>query len=762
MGLQLTVEQRRIVEHDEGHARVLAVAGSGKTFTMGHRIAHLVNNKGVDPKKIRVLMFNKLAREQFEERLIDMGFAKSELPKVSTFHSFAYNFIEWMVKYGYTNRKVFWTDDQEEKARILMHKVIGELRSEDSIPRAFDPDGDIDLDEVIKSISLYKGALIPPERAGHKINSNIPIIYERFEERRNEKNGLTFDDYIPFVVDYMEENENIREYWSSRTHYLIVDEYQDVNYGQQRLIEILAGDHAEIMVVGDDDQTIYEWRGARPNYIIRDFQTKFDSKKHAQYQLSYSFRFGPLIAQAAQNSIQRNTDRVKKQLVAFNTNLKSSITISNKGNSETYRDFVREIIRLVREEKVPPSEIWVLGRLHAQLTEMETMLLSMKVPYHVLGADPFYQRPVVGRLLHYLYLGIDFEEPLNQGLIERFMEILNFPNRKIASNSFRSILLKGLNNGQSIAELLKEIIEDDGEALGLRYNHINELEALNNLLASIHQRQDEFGKGVVGNILKEIVKSTGLLVHFDNFYGRGEASYERKGAINGFNVFASRRSENIPDFLDYISNLDTTLGEPSPQLITLSTVHRTKGLEFDYIFIPSCVEGFMPSLIPAKVAIYDKEDLDREQSPSLQIENERRLFYVAITRARKAVYIGTVPMPTNNKGRKPSRFLEEISIDSCESTLLGLTEINNWPKEKVDDWLKRVELHAGKKSLMDNLLTYIENLGNEDLLVKVARLSASTAPEPIKYTVAYQSSEPDEVDIVQEDDNSAWSNVDDY
>lgn len=761
--MSLTPEQQSIVQHEAGHARVLAVAGSGKTFTMGHRIAYLVQERGVNPKRIRALMFNRLAKEQFEQRLMTLGFVGLNMPYITTFHGFAHRFISMLIKQGGMPNKEFWIGEDEEKGRILLHKVIRELRNEKLIPGPYDPFGDFDIEEVTQAISLYKGALISPDRAGHTYNNYIPKIYQRFEQHRVEQNALTFDDFVPIVVRRLSDNEALKDQWSSSVDYLIVDEYQDVNYGQQKLVEILAGNRAEIMVVGDDDQTIYEWRGARPNYIIRDFQSVFDNKPHTTYRLSHSFRFGPIIAQAAQNSIQLNTNRVDKELIAYQSQLENIVVLRKEGGTEIYRDFAQEIIRLVQQEGVSPTEIWVLGRMYAQLAQMESMLLSFNVPYHVLGGKPFYKRPEITKLLSYLELGLKLDTTLHPSLARKFMMILNYPNRKISSKNFGSVLEQGVRNGSSLRNVLQWAIEHAGVELNLGRDQVNDLRTLLQVLDSIFAKRDESYIGMVAGLLGMTVKTTGLEQHFDNYYGKGEVSHERKSMVEGFIAFAERLAFSIPDFLNFITNLDSTRGAPAEQLITLSTVHRTKGLEFDYVFIPVCMEGFMPCLISSSVAIFDKSNPDLQTEPSLSIENERRLFYVAITRARKALYIGTIPKPQTPTDPLPSRFLEEVNLEGCQDILSGLSNVRDWSDDQINKWMTKVKTHAGKKSLIRNLEKYLSRLEADNLLGQVSRINASTPAEPIRYSLAYKhlDTEEDENDTRPNDgtNRNYWDDV---
>jgi DNA helicase-2/ATP-dependent DNA helicase PcrA len=310
----LTEEQLAVIHHPIGrHARVLAVAGSGKSYTMACRIQYLVQECHVAPHTIRVLMFNRLARQQFCTHLDRTGLPDTMQPEVHTFHSFSFQIINTMVRIGVLpGLTQFWTGEKEELVWLTAKRAIESLERKGCIvPNT------IETEDALNAISLWKGALLPPNRAGSWSMPMMYLVYEEFEQMRLEKSALTFDDFIPMALEILESNANARNRWCGPVEYLIVDEYQDVNYGQQHLLELLSDGKADVMAVGDDDQTIYEWRGARPNYIVRDFEKVFNHKPQSMYQLSHSFRFGPTIAQSATNlselaSSQQGCDRLRE------------------------------------------------------------------------------------------------------------------------------------------------------------------------------------------------------------------------------------------------------------------------------------------------------------------------------------------------------------------------------------------------------------------------------------------------------------------
>lgn len=254
--------------------------------------------------------------------------------------------------------------------------------------------------------------------------------------------------------------------------------------------------------------------------------------------------------------------------------------------------------------------------------------------------------------------------------------------------------------------------------------------------------------------------------HFDNFYGKGEASYERKSMINEFIFFASSLRISIRKFPGYLENLDPTRGAPEEQLITLATIHKTKGLEFDYVFIPACVEGFMPCLVPTNITSYDKSNPGKEKDVSLNIENERRLFYVAITRARKAVYIATTEVPKASNDTFPSRFLEEILYDGCQSILNNISNIGSWSNDQINMWLRAVKDNAGNKSLMRNIEKYLQELGHPELSRRVSQIHWEYSESPFKYELAYRNIDNIDESEKETDDvlgnKNFWDDLEDF
>lgn len=743
MTVNLTDEQYQVIKHPRGkHARVLAVAGSGKTTTMAYRVQHLVQDLGVDPRRIRILMFNKLARVQFQEKFEKINLPLHLRPQVNTFHSYSYRVIKKMIETGmhppFTQE---WIEDKAELARMKMHEALRNL-----VKRGEIYEGEIDIDEITDAISLWKGALIPPniDRAGYHGNNKMPLVYIEFEKIRIQERAITFDDFVPLAVDLLQQNAAYRQELGS-CDFVIADEYQDVNYGQQRLIELLAGERADVMVVGDDDQVIYEWRGARPNYILQDFQQVFNNKPHTEYKLSRSFRFGPELAQCAANVIVVNGRRIQKQLVASQLDQKTSMHIfveHSEQSTNPHKDMAQQAAILIREygeqakaHKKPldlRDKIIVLGRLFAQMDQLETEFLKMGIPYRVVGKQPFFERHEVQTLLHYIWLAARLNQKMTRKWGDTFMSVLNMPNRKLAKQTVKQAIDGAITSGDTALNVLQKTTDPYSSLLSRdqrdRFDALTDLmQRLGELIAPVQQMTASF-------VLDWLVTALNYREHFENYYGKGEDSYDRWMTVMSFISYAGMTGLFPLDFLDHVAKLDTTRGMPEAQQIVLTTVYRTKGLEYENVFIPNCNEGYMPFTYSTPNQIYDNKGIVREQAPSDVIENERRLYYVAITRGIKQVFISTSQTPMqgqqgDSQGSKPSRFLIEMEWEATQSLLGAFQKMYAGDQNGRAEMLAHAKRFGGSKKAINGLIRdYLTDLGDARLISEVERV-ASAVPE---------------------------------
>ncbi|MBB1125789.1 ATP-dependent helicase [Thiospirillum jenense] len=732
----LTREQEAVVNHPIGqHAKILAVAGSGKTSTLVYRIKNLVLEKHVNPNCIQVLMFNTLARKQFNERMLEASIPPTLQPKVDTFHSYAYGFVQYLIASGqFPSNWEFWTDDQEEKARFNLHKAIASLEKKRIIPA-----DSVDEDEAYQAIQLWKGSLIPPPSAGYKDNRFMQPIYEVYEKKRMDAHALTYDDFIPIVVNYLERSQELLQKYAGNLQHLIVDEYQDVNYGQQRLIELLAGKTADVMVVGDDDQTIYEWRGARPNYIIREFESVFNNKPFVEYTLPHSFRFGAVIAQCAHNSIFFNTNRVQKNLISHNIKKQANIFLFEQSiEPDANKELTNQVITLVKNKGVSPSSIIVLCRMFAQLNGIESEFMTRKIPYRVVGQKPFFERREIKVLLDYARLATAYYSPITEKTKTQFLNVANTPNRMLARRDLEQLMNAGLNQNNSLAAMLDRFVNDLSSPLNEKQRE--RVLELMSALEKANKKVSHASTVTADVILSELAVAIEYSAHFDNYYGKGEISFDRKESILNFIDYAKETGLFIAAFLAHVEKLDTTRGAPEDQQIVMTTIFRTKGLEYEYVVIPNCNEGYMPCLYATGNRVFDKTGKIQEPAPSASIENERRLFYVAITRAKEAVYIGAGITRKDSPLQKSSRFIDEIQCEPTIKVMTALQQTASGNQAAQSDLLSQITRFGGMKGLMKNLLAhYLVALGDQSLIGKVASVISSSKEIPFSYRFAYAS-----------------------
>jgi DNA helicase-2/ATP-dependent DNA helicase PcrA len=404
------------------------------------------------------------------------------------------------------------------------------------------------------------------------------------------------------------------------------------------------------MVVGDDDQTIYEWRGARPSYIIADFSKVFYNKPVQDYCLSKSFRFGPVIAQSSASLIKQNTQRVKKPLTAHQINKHGFVHVFNGGYDAT-KELTEQVIALKDVDRVPPANIVVLARLFAQMDSLESEFLAKEIPFRVDGQNPFFERIEVKVLLDYVRLGRDYHQPMTRESGKCLLSIANKPFRKLSRDLLYRLTKKARQSQLSPQEVLE--MAACGKVRDMNHFQRNRITGL---WQTLNQLSDKTNSPDVnaGVLLNWILMEVDYLSHFQDYYGKGEHADEKKQAVLNFLEYVTYTRVTVERLLDFIRNLDTTQGAPEEEQITFTTIFRTKGLEYDYVIIPQCNENALPYLKGERTTVYDTQGIYQDSPFTDQLESERRLFYVALTRARKGVLIGT--------SSEPSRFIQELQL----------------------------------------------------------------------------------------------------
>ena len=729
-----TDEQLKVINHPIGlHAKVLAVAGSGKTTTMVERVKHLVLNENVNPGQIQVLMFNRMASDDFSYKLKNSGLLPGMQPSVNTFHSIALRIVQNAQNQGVFEKDYeLWTEDRSELYRNQVYPAINRLRADGKVAS----DIAMDRESALTAIDFWKGSLIKPENAGWKGKECYHQVYGLMEEWRIDKKGMTFDDMILTAIDLLKQDTPLSRQWKGRFAHIIVDEYQDINYAQQKLVELLADGKADVMVVGDDDQTIYEWRGARPAYILGEFEAIFKDKLLMTYTLSHSFRFGPMIAQYAENCITHNHSRKQKSLISYRPAQASYLRlIEIKPGQETNaaKEMADALTNCVRETQ-DAEKVIVLARSYMQLGGLEQEMLRRGIPHRIEGGTSLLERMEIKALRQYLEVASKLDVPINGAPIPQFTNIVQYPKRFIRKNDLEMAIAdcSGIGTDLTFHDMLRMLVSSR------RLNSRNQ-DALKDLLLCLETAKTKIdSKMKVHEVVDWLIKRTGYMEQFDDFYGKGRPSLDRKEFVNNYRDGLVATPMDVEAFLKAGEGVDTTCGAEKKDQIVMTTIHRTKGLEFDYVLVPNCDEGFMPTYASESDVFqmaYDTSGKVKQIKTSEMMDNERRLFYVAITRARKGVIISSRPLVQGKvkgyEGAGPSRFLSEIQFEPTRRLMDALTNFAQSQNEETEKKLKDSVRENGEARLaIRNVHAhYLKDMGCTALSEEIARIDETNIEE---------------------------------
>ena len=729
-----TEEQLKVINHPIGlHAKVLAVAGSGKTTTMVERVKHLILNENVNPDQIQILMFNRKASEDFSYKLHNSGLPEGMQPFVNTFHSIALKIVQNAQRQGIIETEYeLWTDDRSELYRNHIGDAFSHLRSLGKIKSQTK----LDRNTALAAIDFWKRSLIKPENAGWKGNECYQQVYSVMEEWRIDKKGMTFDDMILTAVDLLGQDTPLSLQWKGRFAHIIVDEYQDINYAQQKLIELIADGKADVMVVGDDDQTIYEWRGARPGYILGDFEAVFKDRLLITYSLSHSFRFGPMIAQYAENCISHNGNRKEKSVISYqpaHASYLKLIEIKSGQETNAAKEMADYLTNCVRETG-DAEKVIVLARSYIQLVSLEAEMLRRGIPHRVEGGNPLHDKIEIKALCQYLKVAIKLEAPLNEATIHSFIGIINYPNRYLRKEDIALVIrdMCSLESWGTFHEMLRGLTESQ------RLTSRNQ-EELKDLLTCLEQVKEHIdSKQKVHNVIDWLIRRTAYLDQFNDYYGKGKPSLDRKEFVINYRDSLMATPVEVGAFLKASEGVDPTAGAEKKDQIVMTTIHRTKGLEFDYVFVPNCDEGFMPTIASESDVFhmaYDLSDKVKQIKKSKTIDGERRLFYVAITRARKGVIISSKSITRSSEETMneagPSRFLKEMQIEPTRKIMDALTNFALSSNEGTEKRLKESVRENGEATLaIKNLhVRYLKDMGCDSMAEDIARISETQIEE---------------------------------
>lgn len=654
----LNPQQKQAVMCTDGPLLVFAGAGSGKTRVITNRIAYLIGNKGVDPHNILAVTFTKKAAGEMQERvkgiLTDIGADPQNLPTVGTFHSIGALFLRQNAKaVGLTNNfSIYDSDDTENLIKDLMLERQIDIKQ-------------IKPQSVAYFISAAKNEMVTPENFslhyGGYIEDVVADIYPDYQKQLKTQNSVDFGDLLYLTVKMLEENETIRKHYQDIYQYLLIDEYQDTNNAQYKFAKLLSEKHHNICVVGDDDQGIYAWRGADIKNI-QSFEDDFD--KVTVIKLEQNYRSTKNVISAAVAVIQQNNKRVDKKLWTDN-NDGEKISVYQARDQEDEADYVVENIKHLQDLKIPLSNIAVLYRTNYQSRAIEEALLKSSVSYKLVGGFRFYERKEIKDIISYLRFIFNIKDELSLG------RVLNVPTRKIGPKTVAILHDVARTVDCSIGELLV------GAYVNSHQEYRDEVHISNEKLNKIDSVTSELGKllsliNIFGSIyiqaqhknlldiIDMILEETRYIQWFDD--GSDQAQMKKENITELKNVaytYIQKNPQNsLETFLNEINLIEQEQNknqDGSGYYVNLMTLHSSKGLEFDYVFVIGMEEG----LLPHSRAFTDESEL----------EEERRLCYVGITRAKQKLTLTFAEKRMTREGfnsQIPSRFLGEIPQEICD------------------------------------------------------------------------------------------------
>ncbi|MCK5854071.1 MAG: UvrD-helicase domain-containing protein [Sulfurovaceae bacterium] len=621
--------QREAVEHIDGPLLILAGAGSGKTKTLTTRLAYLITEVGIDPQNTLTLTFtNKAAKEMRERANHIMGQNISSMPLLCTFHKFGLLFLKFHIeKLGRANN--FVIIDSDDKKRIIKR-----IAKEHAI--------DLNIAFITSEISKYKNTLLTAEEIVKKAElpdyKKIATVYSDYQKEIVENNLVDFDDLLMLTYQILESNNELRIETSNRYQYIMVDEYQDTNELQFQLLELLSSEHNNLCVVGDDDQSIYGWRGANIRNIL-EFSERFKDVKTVKLEVNY--RSTTPILVAANELIEHNTQRIGKELTSHRGEGPSIHLLHALHESLEAKSIARDIKELLIQG-VSSNEIAVLYRINALSRSIEEGFTKEGLAFRLLGGMRFYDRAEIKDIISYFRI---FANPNDDFSLER---IINKPKRSIGKVSLNKLKKVAFENQISIFELISRKSTEELNAIVSKKaatslktftQEVNRLrgEAENSLHNFLNLFEELIG---IKKHYTSMVDGEDRLLNIDEFYG-----YFREAIRNDEHL-------TLEIFLNSIS-LQSEQDQLDENAITIMSIHASKGLEFEHLYVIGLEEGFFPIT-----------------SETTNMEEERRLGYVAITRAKTYLtlcYVDSRFHQGQRKRMQKSRFLAESGLIKGES-----------------------------------------------------------------------------------------------
>ncbi|MGE7092233.1 DNA helicase PcrA [Lysinibacillus sp. NPDC048646] len=642
-------EQEKAVKATEGPLLIMAGAGSGKTRVLTHRIAYLMIEKEVYPSKILAITFtNKAAREMRERIDGILGNGTGDSMWVSTFHSMCVRILRRNIDQLGMSRNFSILDSTDQ-----LSVVKNVIKEENIDPKRFEPRA------ILNAISSAKNECITADDYMANMNDNNPYektiarVYKGYEKRLRRNQSLDFDDLIMTTITLFKRIPEVLEYYQNKFQYIHVDEYQDTNKSQYLLVQLLAKKFQNICVVGDSDQSIYRWRGADIGNIL-SFEKDYPNAK--VIMLEQNYRSTKRILKAANDVIQNNTTRYPKELRTENLEGEKIALYKAYNEQEEAQFVIQTIQQLMKKENRTFDDFAILYRTNAQSRVMEEVLVKSNMTYQIVGGTKFYDRKEIKDLLAYLRLIANNDDDLS------LARIINEPKRSIGATSFEKMARYAIDQDRSIFDAMNDLV-----FMGLTGKAAASAEQFYAMMKGFTEMQEYLS---VTEIVEQVIEKSGYRAMLQN-----EKTIEAESRLENIEEFLSvtkafeERSDdkNLIAFLTdlaLIADIDSLdKDDTSKGSIILMTMHAAKGLEFPVVFII----GMEENIFPHSRSLDDQDEM----------EEERRLAYVGITRAEERLYLTCAQSRTifgRSSFNNASRFLREISEDITESISKGGTK----------------------------------------------------------------------------------------
>ena len=628
----LNKEQKEAVLCTEGPLLILAGAGSGKTRVITHRIAWLIEDKQVNPWKIMAITFTNKAAGEMRERVDELVGFGSESIWVSTFHSSCVRILRrYIDKIGYDNNfTIYDTDDQKTVIREICKRLNYDTKT-------------LKERTLIAAISSAKNEMLTPEQLKKRAGDNfgeqrIAKVYQEYQEQLKKNNALDFDDLLVKAVELLESCPDVLDYYQERFRYIMIDEYQDTNTVQFRFVSLLAAKYKNLCVVGDDDQSIYKFRGANIENIL-NFEKVFPDTK--VIKLEQNYRSTGNILKAANQVIRNNTTRKDKALWTDKGDGEKIILKQYDNAYEEAEGIASDIAKNIEMGKYTYSQCACLYRTNAQSRALEEKLISWNIPYKLFGGVNFYQRKEVKDILAYLKT---VDNARDDVAVKR---IINIPKRGIGQTTLDKVQAFANANNISFFDALKRAEEIDIAA--------RTANKIRDFVNSIRVYRSKLGEFPLTEIFEDIIEGTGYVAEL-----QAENTDEAQGRIENIDELLNKLTDyqnvskepTLSGFLEEVALVaDIDSYEGNTDYVVLMTIHSAKGLEFPKVYLCGMEDG----LFPGYMSITSDDPTD--------LEEERRLCYVAITRAMESLTI-TYARSRMVRGEiqynKISRFIKEI------------------------------------------------------------------------------------------------------